>query len=501
MRGALLGILTLLATTGCGESSGDGNPGGSAGGAGVGAAAGSSSGGSAGGAGTSSGGAGGGGTTPGGPMVTRHFSESSEELLNPERGFYDQVTLVNGGSFDHVRAAGRTLAYAGVRLDAYRDAPIAAAFLDDLGQGFGKARQAGIKIVLRFVYNNGPYPVSEPDAPLARVLEHLKQLAPVLADNQDVIAVMQAGFIGAWGEWHSSTNGLASAENKQTILLALLDALPASRMTQIRIPDAKADIFGSAALTEAQAFDGSKQARTGHHNDCFLATASDYGTYPSPVDTWKKYVADDGRFTPIGGETCALNPPRTDCPEATAEMELLHWSFINALYNQTVIGGWQTQGCLPEIQRRVGYRLSLTSSSYSQKVRPGGVIALELALKNSGYASLFNERPVHVVLDAGTSRRVALLAKPNPRRWAAGASISIQTKLRVPADLAAGTYSLGLWLPDAATSLRDRADYAVRFANDGVWNDGINVFADDLVIDPAAPGDADPGATEFAELP
>jgi hypothetical protein len=93
----------------------------------------------------------------------------------------------------------------------------------------------------------------------------------VLAANADVIAVLQAGLIGAWGEWHTSTNGLDTPENKQTILLALLDALPASRMTQIRTPNAKGDIFGASALGDAEGFDGSNKARTGHHNDCFLA--------------------------------------------------------------------------------------------------------------------------------------------------------------------------------------------------------------------------------------
>src|SRR5690606_12720981 len=191
-----------------------------------------------------------------------------------------------------------------------------------------------------------------------RVLEHLEQLTPLLAEHQDVIAVMQAGFIGAWGEWHSSTNGLDSADNRKTILLALLAALPPSRMTQIRTPNAKADIFGSSPLTEALAFGGSDQARTGHHNDCFLATDSDYGTYPDPIETWKDYVASDGRYTPIGGETCQLNPPRTDCAAAGQEMERLHWSFLNALYDTDVIDAWETEGCLGEIQKRLGYRFS-----------------------------------------------------------------------------------------------------------------------------------------------
>jgi hypothetical protein len=495
MRGVLLGLVALAPVASCGDASGEQSTGGSAG-----MAAGSGAGGVGAVAGAAGSGAGGDATTPGGPIVTRQFSESDQELLNPERGFYDQVKLVGGGGFDHVRAAGRTLAYAGVRLDAYRNTPLDAKFLADLGDGFAKARDAGIKIVLRFVYNNGPYPVPEPDAPLERVLEHLQQLSPVLAENQDVIAVMQAGLIGAWGEWHGSTNELDTPDNKQTILHALLDALPASRMTQIRTPDAKSDIFGPA-LTEAQAFDGSKQARSGHHNDCFLASDSDYGTYPKPIAVWKNYVADDGRFTPIGGETCGLNPPRTDCAQATQELELLHWSFINALYDESVLDGWQAQGCLSEVKRRVGYRFSLLSSSFSQRVRPGGVIALEVALKNTGYASLFNPRPVYVVLDDGLIRYAALLAAVDPRRWPAGASISFSSKLRVPAKLAAGTYSLGLWLPDAAASLRERADYALRFANDGVWSDGINVIADDLEIDPSSPGDADPAATELSELP
>jgi hypothetical protein len=471
----------------CGESGSSSDPSDGGGGA---------SGGN-GGAGASSGSDGG---TPG-PTVTRQYTASDAELSNPERGFYDSVELIGGGSFDHVRAAGRTLAYDGVRLDAYRDAPLDAAFLDELDTGFEKARQAGIKIVLRFVYNEGPYPNSEPDAPLARVLEHLGQLAPVLAKNQDVIAVMQAGLIGAWGEWHTSTNGLDTPENEQTILLALLDALPASRMTQIRTPNAKADIFGPSAIADAQAFDGSKQSRTGHHNDCFLATASDYGTYPDPVETWKDYVGQDGRFTPIGGETCGLNPPRTDCGEATQEMQRLHWSFINALYNTDVIDGWETGGCLPEVKRRLGYRLALTEATYSQAVRPGGVLALDVKFENTGYASMFNARPVYVVLDDGATRWSAVLSNVDPRRWED--DVVLSTLLRVPASATPGTYRLALWLPDAAESIRDRPEYAVRFANDGVWDDtgGLNVLAEDVTVDPNAPGDADPNATEFSELP
>ena len=80
--------------------------------------------------------------------------------------------------------------------------------------------------------------------------------------------------------------------------------------------------------------------------------------------------------------------------------------------------------------------------------------------------------------------------------------MTIATKLRLPADLAPGDYELALWLPDAAESLRERPEYAVRFANDGVFSEtrGHNVLAT-VTIDPEAPGESDPNATELAELP
>jgi hypothetical protein len=214
-------------------------------------------------------------------------------------------------------------------------------------------------------------------------------------------------------------------------------------------------------------------------------------------------VAADGRFTPIGGETCALNPPRTDCAEASAEMERLHWSFINALYNTDVIDGWQSGGCLPEVKRRLGYRFSLTELKYSQSVRPGGVLEVSANIDNSGYASLFNARQVHVVIDDGTTRLVAPLASVDPRRWPSGAqNVNVSARLRVPANVAPGTYRLALWLPDASDSIRDRSEYAVRFANEDVWEpaSGLNVLVEDLTIDPNAPGDSDPSALEFVEL-
>ncbi len=290
--------------------------------------------------------------------------------------------------------------------------------------------------------------------------------------------------------------------NKRDILFALLDALPANRMVTVRTPDAKAGIFGTTTpLSDTTGFTGTRQARTGHLNDCFLASDSDYGTYPSPVETWKSYIAQDANYVPEGGETCGLYSPRTDCPSATAEMARLHWTQLNSQYHTGVLDSWRTQGCFNDVRRKLGYRLTLRDATWTSAVKPGGVLELTVHLANEGYAALYNPRPMFAVLSAGTTVLRAQLAI-EPRRWKSASDSTFTVRLRVPANLSAGTYKVSLWLPDEAQALRSNPAYTVRFANTNVWDaaTGFNQLTDAFAVDPAAPGDVDGSATTFVQL-
>ncbi len=431
-------------------------------------------------------------------MRTINFTESTDNVVNPERGFYVGYNLVEPQRAANVRAAGHTLALSIVRLDAYRDKSLDSALLTTLDTGLAAARAAGIKVILRFTYNSS----FSADASKSRILGHISQLKPLLEDNADVISVMQAGFIGAWGEWHSSTNGLDNDDDRSDILNAILAALPSHRGVQVRTPMFKAAAFGSDGLTESEAYTGSERARTGHHNDCFLASASDLGTFASPVATWQSYVATDGQFTAIGGETCAVYEARTNCAAAVAAMESQHWSYLNREYNQTVIDGWIDDDCYGEIQQRLGYRFAFEQVAHSEAVAPGGVLDLEVAVRNHGFASPFNKRPVEIVLSNGTARHTVMLADLDARQWKAGETSTFSVRLRVPADVTPGTYSVAVRLPDESAGLAEDARFAIRLANEGVWDaeTGDNVVTRDLVVDAAAPGPRDTGATDLTEM-
>ena len=140
------------------------------------------------------------------------------------------------------------------------------------------------------------------DAPRDLIVSHLAQLKPILQANADIIATVQVGFIGAWGEWYYTDyfgdQGSVSAsqwDDRRAVVEALLSSLPSTRTVQLRVPSFKKQLYGTAALTSTEAFTGTAKSRIGHHNDCFLASADDFGTYSSPA-TDKAYLGVENLY-------------------------------------------------------------------------------------------------------------------------------------------------------------------------------------------------------------
>ena len=436
------------------------------------------------------------------------YTPSTEDIANPERGFMKQSSIFPDQPLDpnKIRALQPTdsLVWIYIRLDNYRDRLLDQSGLDTIRSVFSTARSKGLKLVIRFAYNPGPGSTTDPnlanpDAPIDLALQHIDQIKPILVENADVIAVMQAGFVGHWGEWHSSKY-LHPLEYRRAIVDALLNALPNDRMIQLRYPRYK-ELFYQGPLTAQQAFSGTDQSRVGHHNDCFLRDLDDGGTYKSTtpqlpkhtstycdgqdeIACWQSYVAQEGQFTPVGGETCQYNPPRTDCPNALQEMEMLHWSFINNDYQPDVLNSWVAGGCMDTIRRRLGYRLVLSEALLSPTIQAGGTLNLNIRLSNDGFAAMYNPRPLYLVLLGPTNRYEIPVTNVDPRRWVPGQEQTLAVTANIPANILPGTYRLGLWLPDTYTSLRNNPAYSVRFANTNVWDaaTGINILTANLEV-------------------
>ena len=137
------------------------------------------------------------------------------------------------------------------------------------------------------------------------------------------------------------------------------------------------------------------------------------------------------------------------------------------------------------IRRRLGNRFVLRDALVPQSVQPGGTLELQLSLTNEGYSAMYNARPVYVVLEKGSTRYTHLIDSVDPRRWEPGQEYTFSTSMPLPPAMEVGTYKLGLWLPDQASTLQNRPEYAVRFANTNVWDaaTGLNILTSDIQVE------------------
>lgn len=418
--------------------------------------------------------------TPGPAQAAQvDYVPSKTSFANPERGLFrqpncdttalDVAWMTSWRTTQHVSLV-RCIFYLG----EFKQGPISAAKLAWIQQQTDRAEAAGLKMIVRFAYTQSK--VGD-DAPVARVLAHITQLTPYFRDNSDVIDVVESGFVGAWGEGYYSenfgNNGVRTAtdwQNRKAVVTALLNAVPGTRMVLMRTPLMKRTMFGTTPASRANAYKGSAVARLGHHNDCFLADAKDQGTYTDTAVEYP-YLQSDTTYVAMGGETCALNAPRSDCPVARQELAMFHYSYLNRDYDAGVVQSWKAGGCMTEVEQRLGYRFSLVGSLFPAAVARGNTYLAQVHVKNSGYATPHNARPVYLVMrntTTGATSRVKLVT--DPRRWAPGTTSSIAQNVGVPSTMKPGAYELLLSLPDPASSLAAKPHYAIRMANEGgVW--------------------------------
>ena len=420
------------------------------------------------------------------------FTESNKIFANPERGFYKHYDFLNSSasplSVSALQAArvesNITLFYTGHYLTEFVKSDISDKFLNLVRKNMQALREAGAKCILRFAYTNSqskhPY-----DAEPKWVARHIEQLKPILQEYSDVILCFQSGFIGVWGEGYYTDNFFFDPQTpeehklRKEVIDAMLDAIPADRQVALRTPMFKRNMYATSytdTLTLATAYDGSAKARICAFNDCFGASADDYGTFIGK-DT-REYWRKETRYTLMGGETCGLSD-YCKCKQSIKDCEDFHWTYMNSGYNADVLNRWESDGCMDEVKRRLGYRLSLKDVATS-KPAAGKALRVRFNIKNSGFAAPGNPRHIELVLVDGNGKKTVYEFKDvDMRYWFANETVTVDKLIDLPKD-ASGNCTLYLNMPDPKATLHDNPLFSIRLANDGVWNEktGYNKIAE-----------------------
>ena len=427
--------------------------------------------------------------------TVNYTADNTSIFRNPERGFTEEISgkvsdskphlLVGNEDFfdeDGVRPT-ETLVVVLYNLYNYKTKALSSQMLQGFNDDMQVLRNKGFKCVLRFAYSES----DKNDATKDQVVAHIAQLKPYLAANADVIYVLEAGFVGEWGEWYYSANFGNETQhlnnNRRAVIDALLDACPANRFLLVRYPHIKVEYLGSTSnpnttpLSSTEAFSGSNKARIGHHNDAFLNSYGNDGTYASwdmntsDASAVRQYIASETLYVPNGGETNVESSSTANkvYNKAETEMSAYHWSFCGESYAEAVTNKWKSEGIFDNLNRKMGDRYQRVTATVPASANAGGKANINMQIKNVGYAPIYNERHAYLVLRNQYSV-FRIQMETDPRRWLPnGVVTEIDETIEIPSDVPAGTYQLYLHLPDAAATLAEDPRYAVRFANTDVW--------------------------------
>jgi hypothetical protein len=419
---------------------------------------------------------------------TRYAADGNPDLRNPERGMY--FGAYPTGTQSHTIVAKwlylDTVCNQNLTWNGYDQAgtsPVLNAYAKTLEE----ARAKGVKVLFRPRYDTPDD--SRPNGcglfhadTQARQLNHIDAVAAMLGAYRDAIACIQAGYLGRWGEWNDGGFGAATVPlltnraDRNAIIDHVLAAYAARGILQhveVRRP-----VFAREVLSR------NPNARVALHNDAFMTTGSDMGTYSNfeagnpanfatsaEAKAWAQSLTANASF---GGETC----PATGGGErwrlsgnmigANSEPAALHMNYLNGDWAADAVATWTSGGCYPEIKRRLGYRFEVTRVAYTPTVAAGQPFQVRIDVRNTGWAKLHKPRQAKLVLRNGTTTRVYTVAAGAVASWAPGQTTTLAVDAPAPG---AGTYSVRLWLPDPDAP--SRIPYAVRLAT---LRNGANMF-------------------------
>jgi hypothetical protein len=406
-------------------------------------------------------------------MVSIPFTEDTSTVLaNPERGWYRAYTTDDMWDVDSIRAQGITNVLIKADLSSFKTTPISAAKLQEIRNAFNTARKYGLNIIFRAAYDFDGVSKPEPTH-LSIITSHIAQLKPIFYENEDILFCVQAGFLGPWGEWHTSYYGNPpSLSARTTIVSALMDAVPKSRQIEVRRPMFIRDMFPNQALTPSTAFNQSNLARTGYHDDALLSSEDENGTYvdPSYNRQAELYWADNqDKYTPFVAESDELSS-YSDSNNAVFELNKLHAQILDAVYLPDVLNKWknatyQGSNTYNYISQHLGYRFVLSTASVNTGLAQGGALHLVLNFQNTGFANLINARDFQIVLSNGTQTYTATV-NDDARFWTKDKGMMTKDLyFSIPSNIGLGTWSIYVNMPN----LSNNPLYSIRFANMNTW--------------------------------
>ena len=367
------------------------------------------------------------------------FTQSDKKLDNPDRGFYRIQGYTIKTEPQQFQQKGnqagqdRVLELVQINLKHFRSGQITQTGLENVERLFSFLEEKPLRYIVRFVYDwDGNAAATEPES-IDVILNHMRQLSPILKAHADSIFLVQGLFIGNWGEMNGTA--YASRENVTRLAAELAADTAEETFLAVRTPAYWRKIIGGEQPEESDPL----AARLGLYNDGILGNSGDCGTYvgkaedrADPFTSWNR--ADELAFqealcqrVPNGGEV-VLDNPLNDFENALQTFRTMHITYLNWDYDRAVLDKWaavtvaeppyEGMDGLTYMERHLGYRYWI-ESAFCGYFPLSGRLHVGANLKNEGFAPLYTANQLTLTL-VGREERLRIPLSADLRKLPGG---------------------------------------------------------------------------------
>ena len=430
-------------------------------------------------------------------VQTASFQDSLETIINPDRGWYKPVIVElepNGfeTAFSDIqercaRAINLDIQILHLRVNIGQlsgnvntegiDKEFSTAQLSSLNSMLDIIRKNNLNVIIRFSYDTDGEKGTEPKS-FETIKKHVKQLSSFFEKNKDIISTVEAGFIGPWGEMHSSQQYQADNYYKE-LIETLLDSTPDEIKVNVRKPYLFKLVVGEL---------NDSQHRLGIFNDGYLGSSTDLGTFDNGItrDEFVNWMQNQGQYTLYGGEATKSSTASQEDEQysessfAIEEMQKTHTSYLNNDFNKAILDTkWKNQTYTSSnseyngqtaykyITDHLGYRMVVRNSKISSSVQKGDICGVNLEIENVGFGNIVKTQKVSVILRKKSTYYETTL-NINASDIKSGKINNVNFYFYIPSDIEEGDWDIYLKLTN-----KDNSNYAVQFANSNMWNKNL----------------------------
>lgn len=388
-------------------------------------------------------------------FIPAQFVELTEELRNPERGWYQIFTFDlerepdlagTKGSLED----GETAALLRIGIGAYRACSLDDRAFKHLDEIFSFFVEQGKDLILRICYDyKGKGMETDPDS-FDRVLEHMGQMKGCLQKYRDNILMFQGMLVGSWGEMHGSRYlSPAHLRRMRNVLLDSADGifLGVRRPVQWRI-------------LQGENCWGDGEIHIGLYDDGILGSSDDLGTFgrkpgkkagwEMPWDLFEELEFEDWlcRMVPQVGEAVYEEGHETSSTleQDVQRLKTMHLSCLNCRHDPRLLslwkswvwkdsGVWNGINGFDYIGRHLGYRFCIRKVEAGYRLR--GLqphLILTVWIENTGFAGFYHQGEVWLIVDKTGGERLRLKTDWDIRLWQSGQSFSCSWEIPEEAD-------------------------------------------------------------------